>query len=223
MSLPDDRLGRPRTRTVWLWTATGTSVAVLLLWGGTQLAKANGQNVDWYTGFGQWLGALGSLIAAVVALWIATTDRQHTERARQAERDEVAADRAREAGLVFVVAKKLMTDDSVTPVTLEAGVYVKNWRNSRIFDLEISRFVQDGVVVDDLKFKRRIILYPNPGGVAEKLELLPVLSLQTDQTLSLFPKDLPDVPAEYVALRYTDETGRRWEVDTNGGPARKIS
>ncbi|MBM4509284.1 hypothetical protein GS421_06865 [Rhodococcus hoagii] len=63
--------------------------------GRTQIALESGQDVAWYSGFGQWLGALGSMIAAGVALWIATSERQAAQEARD-------RDLAREAGLVTV-------------------------------------------------------------------------------------------------------------------------
>lgn len=91
----------------------------------------------------------------------------------------------------------------------DPGVYVLNRRNSRIFDIEVCRYVQDGRVVDDLELTRHIRIYSNPDGWAQGLERLAILSLRSDQTLSLYPKNLPDVPAEYVAVRYTDDTGRR--------------
>jgi hypothetical protein len=66
-----------------------------VLWAGSQFAHDRGQSVEWYTGFGQWLGGLGSLTAAIVALWIATRDR------KERERELRSADRA-QATLVIV-------------------------------------------------------------------------------------------------------------------------
>ncbi|WP_299562841.1 hypothetical protein [uncultured Mycolicibacterium sp.] len=43
-------------------------VSVALLTGGSVAAHRLNQDVDWYAGAGQWLGALGSLLAAGMAL-----------------------------------------------------------------------------------------------------------------------------------------------------------
>ena len=84
-----------RARSVWFWAVPGTACSIFALWAGSQFARDRGQSVEWYTGFGQWLGAVGSLIAATVALWIATRDRKERE-------DELrSADRA-QATLVLV-------------------------------------------------------------------------------------------------------------------------
>ncbi|NKW33288.1 hypothetical protein GS942_14280 [Rhodococcus hoagii] len=66
----------------WIWVLYGTLVATWLSVAGTQIALESGQDVAWYSGFGQWLGALGSMIAAGVALWIATSERQAAQEAR---------------------------------------------------------------------------------------------------------------------------------------------
>ncbi|TLH61001.1 hypothetical protein C1S79_25770 [Mycolicibacterium phocaicum] len=60
-------------------------VSIGCLFVGSQIAYEHGQSVAWYTGFGQWLGALGSFAAAGVALWISTSDRRDRESERLAE------------------------------------------------------------------------------------------------------------------------------------------
>lgn len=74
-----------RSRGVWFWSVTITVVSVGGLFVGSQIAHDRGQTVDWYAGFGQWLGALGSIIAAAAALYIATRDRKERARERHAE------------------------------------------------------------------------------------------------------------------------------------------
>jgi hypothetical protein len=44
---------------------------------------------------------------------------------------------------------------------------------------------------------------------------LPYLAIAPDQVLSIFPRELPNIPADYVAVEYTDSRGRRWQVDTD--------
>jgi hypothetical protein len=75
-----------RTRGVRFWAATITVVSIGVLFAGSQIAHNRGQTVDWYTGFGQWLGALGSFIAAGAALWISVSDRRHSTAERKAQR-----------------------------------------------------------------------------------------------------------------------------------------
>src|SRR5271163_933725 len=79
------RLRAWRSRGVWFWAIAGIATSVFVLFVGSQIAHDRGQSVEWYTGFGQWLGGLGSLIAAGVALWIAVTERRHVERQREAD------------------------------------------------------------------------------------------------------------------------------------------
>lgn len=126
-----------RTRGVWFWAAAITVGSVALLWLGSQIAKWIGQDVQWYTGFGQWLGAVGSLIAAGVALWIAVTDRRQADMQRD-------ADLAREAGLVRVTAEKLGQRQPLGPNMPRAAVGSRNRRASRIFEIRVTRFLMQG-------------------------------------------------------------------------------
>lgn len=226
MSLPADVVGRvraaARARSVWFWTALGTLTAVLLLWAGTQLAKTSGQSVEWYTGFGQWLGALGSIIAAVVALWIATSDRRRADQIREDDRAEAAADLARIAGLVLVSAARYVPALRLMPGESQAGVAVRNRRDSPVYDIRFVRFIHGGVEIPDLKFARQMRIYPLEGEWIPLTESLPHLSLEPDQIMVVYPRDVPDDPADYVAVQYTDQVGLRWEVDTKGGPARRV-
>lgn len=233
MSLPAELAARVRAvasaRGVWFWTAFGTVSAVLLLWAGSQLAKANGQNVDWYTGFGQWLGALGSLIAAVVALWIATTDRQRADQARRAEREEADKDLAREAGLVRVETGHMKAAVVVMPTDSRPGIAIDNRRSSCIYDIEVVRIVKEGAVIPDPEFHRQIRVQPSKSEWAPHYSSLKYFALEPNHLVMVYPKGPAenqgemDEPPEYVAVRYTDQSGRRWEVDSDGGPARKVA
>ncbi|NKZ99169.1 hypothetical protein GTA26_30050 [Rhodococcus hoagii] len=114
----------------WIWVLYGTLVAIVALWAGTQIALESGQDVAWYSGFGQWLGALGSMIAAGVALWIATSERQAAQEARD-------RDLAREAGLVTVRVFDEMRVPGAGATDVAPGIVVMNWRQSRLFNLHI--------------------------------------------------------------------------------------
>ncbi|MGV0624565.1 hypothetical protein [Mycolicibacter minnesotensis] len=193
-----------RGRGVWFWAITITVASVLLLWGGSQIAHDHGQRVDWYTGFGQWLGALGSLIAAGVALWIAVTDRRHAARQRD-------ADLSREAALVQVSAERFNP----------CGIRVMNRRTDRIFDIEVTRFVQYGSEVAPLAISH-IDVHPTTEQVRYPWAELRHLAVAVDQAAYIYPNGIPDVPADYAAVAYTDSRGRRWEVDTDGGVRRRV-
>ncbi|WP_131726078.1 hypothetical protein [Mycobacteroides abscessus] len=198
-----------RTRGVWFWAAAITVGSVALLWLGSQIAKWIGQDVQWYTGFGQWLGAVGSLIAAGVALWIAVTDRRQADMQRD-------ADLAREAGLVRVTAEKLGQRQPLGPNMPRAAVGIRNRRASRIFEIRVTRFLMQGKDVPlELPKVNGFDLYPSQREHFYFGTDITNLVVEPDQLLALFPSGGPDIPAEYVAVEYTDANGRRWKVDTN--------
>ncbi|MBN7534693.1 hypothetical protein I3U85_10870 [Mycobacteroides abscessus subsp. abscessus] len=196
-----------RARGVWFWAAVITVGSVLLLWLGSQIAKWIGQDVQWYTGFGQWLGAVGSLIAAGVALWIAVTDRRQADMQRD-------ADLACEAGLVRVTAEKL-AQRRVGGRVARAAVGIRNRRSSRIFEIRVTRFVMQGHDVPlELSRINGFDLHPSERAGMYTGNITNVV-VEPDQLLVLFPLGDPDVLPEYVAVEYTDANGRRWIVDTN--------
>jgi hypothetical protein len=195
---------------VWFWAIATTVISLFVLFAGSQIAHDRGQSVAWYTGFGQWLGGLGSLIAAAVALWIAVTERRHVDRQQE-------ADLARQAGLVQVAAsKKFGKRDIMGPRFAAASVSVRNRRTDRIFDVELTRFVMQGNDIGSLEFSE-IELFPESDGASSR-RIRPTLdgiTVAPDQLLLIFPNDQPDIPADYASVEYTDSSGRRWHVDTD--------
>ncbi|KMV16487.1 hypothetical protein A5731_08175 [Mycolicibacterium conceptionense] len=122
----------------WFWLATVTAAAVSLLTAGTIAANRLNQIVDWYAGVGQRLGALGSLLAAITALWIATTDRRRADDLCEAERRDRDADLLREAGLVRVRFEKIPRRQRISGGSSgETGIGIRNHLADRIFDIEL--------------------------------------------------------------------------------------
>ncbi|NKW39694.1 hypothetical protein GS935_23875 [Rhodococcus hoagii] len=70
------------------------------------------------------------MIAAGVALWIATSERQAAQEARD-------RDLAREAGLVTVRVFDEMRVPGAGATDVAPGIVVMNWRQSRLFNLHI--------------------------------------------------------------------------------------
>lgn len=65
-----------QSRSLLFWALSVTTAVVVVVFIGSQIARDRGQTVDWYTGFGQWLGAIASFAPAGSAVWIATSDRR---------------------------------------------------------------------------------------------------------------------------------------------------
>ncbi|WP_063129931.1 hypothetical protein [Nocardia fusca] len=213
-----------RRNRVWFWTGGVIVVVSAVIGVGTRLTMDRTQNADWFAGIGQWVGGAGSVIAAVVALWIATSDRRRAEQVRAEEHDERAADLAREAGLVKIESAELAPAVQVMPGQSRAGFSVRNRRNVRLFDIEIVRVVYEGNEVTDMEFDDQYGLWDTVNERKESgfIDYMSTLVLKPDSVLTVYPKDWKAVPADYAAARYTDESGVRWEVDTNGGLARKV-
>ena len=137
-----------RTRGVRFWAITITAVSVVVLFAGSQIAHDRGQTVDWYTGFGQWLGALGSFVAAGAALWISVSDRRYNMAERQRAEDQQEADRERQAGLVRVTAEMLGQSQAVGPSIATPSIGIRNRRTDRIYDIEVTKYIHRGQEVD---------------------------------------------------------------------------
>jgi uncharacterized membrane protein len=186
----------PKDRRIWLWFGIGSVAAVAVLSICSQIAKDHRQAVDWYTGFGQWLGALATFIAAVVALVIATTDRRRADDQRHAEQADRERDLSREAGLVRV-------DPSSEP---SFHVVARNHRLTKICEITVhlDRSDQPSPV-------RTFDTSNYTGGPDREAKYLPAIAVEAGETIA-FKMDGTQNPT-HVALRYTDSTGRRWEVD----------
>lgn len=214
-----------RTRGVRFWSVTVTTVAIAVLFAGSQVAHDRGQPVEWYTGFGQWLGALGSFIAAGAALWISVTDRRRSDAARQKAEDQESADVKRQAGLVRVTAEMLSQRQAAGSGVPAGAVGIRNRRADRIFDIEVVKFIHHG---DEVQIKIEMVngfaIFPRRPEHETRFPFkseLPGITLAPDEWLVLYQQgSLPNTPADYAAVQYTDTAGRRWEVDTRGAVTR---
>lgn len=213
------------TRSILFWAVMVTFVSVGALFIGSQIAHDRGQSVDWYTGFGQWLGALGSFVAAGTALWISVTDRRRADVARQRVEDQEKADLERQAGLVRVTTEMLGQRQAVGPAVKVGAVGIRNRRADRIFDVEVVKFIHHGQEMNiDVDMVNGFAVFPSRPEHEKRFpfrsELLGI-TLAPDEWLVLYQQDsLPNTPADYTAVRYTDAAGRRWEVDTKGAITR---
>lgn len=228
---------RAAERRVWSWGLGVTVLTVALLWGGTEAVQEFDQDVDWYTGFGQWLGALGSLLAAGAALWIATTDRRRIDHQRREDQAAQDTDLAREAGLVRVAMFDKRLPRSLKPSDAAPGISVTNWRSSPLFDLRLERIVVKGtkLLTPGIGF----VEVPNPAendkmSTGRNAEMLAREIIDSRSIVSIFPEDstkerrkpetpeLHDEKVECAVLRYTDNTGRRWEITSGSTMARRV-
>jgi hypothetical protein len=207
-----------RTRSGLFWAITILAASIAVIAAGSQVAHDRGQSAEWYSGFGSWLGALGSFGAAGAALWISMSDRRHSVADRQRTEDRQDTDLKRQAGLVRVTAEKLGRSQAVGPNIETASIGIRNRRPDRIFDIKVEKFVHHAQEVDLVPalvngftvFRRR----------QEHFYLaaqLPGIALETDEWLIIYQQDdLPNTSADYASVTYTDSLGRRWAVDTDG-------
>jgi len=207
---------------VLFWAAIITAVSVVGLLVGSQIAHDRGQSVGWYTGFGQWLGALGSFIAAGAALWISMSDRRHNMAERQRTEDRQDADLKRQAGLVQVTAKMFGKSQPIGPALPTASIGIRNRRTDRIFDIGVVKFIHHGEEMElTVGRVNGFAVSPRKQKSYYFAEQLPGLALETDEWLVIYQQDtLPNTPADFASVRYTDSMGRRWEVDTEGAVTR---
>lgn len=211
---------RARGRRFWATVIVICSVVVMFV--GSQIAHDRGQSVDWYTGFGQWLGALASFIAAGTALWISTTDRRNAVADQRRIEKQQEDDLRRQAGLVKVTVEMLGKAQPVGPMIPTPSVGIRNRRIDRIFDIEVAKFVHHGEELE-LQLDRIHGYAFSPPRSKPSFAMGPVarLMLQSDEMLVLYQQgSLPGTPADFAAVRYTDSDGRRWEVDSDGGVSR---
>lgn len=153
-------------------------------------------------------------------------DRAQLEADRQAERSQLEADLLREAGLVRLTdlsnTGDLHLDYGEPPPTGgEVSVTVRNHRVDRICDLDL-RVVAAPPADGDA---------PNPAAVEQlwtKADLHDPeaeddprkCSIASDDKLYIKSRLNPWAEAVLVTLRYTDQRGRRWQIDPDGNVER---
>lgn len=214
---------RLRGRDVRFWSVVIAVGSVGLLFACSQIAHDHRQSVEWYTGFGQWLGALGSFIAAGAALWISVSDRRNAIADRKHVEAQQDSDLQRQAALVRVTAEPLARRQAVGPSWKAAAVGIRNRRTERIFDIEVVKFVHGGEEkeLEPPRINGFAVFPVKEGQGFRQSAELRGLVLQPDEILVIYqPEHLLDVVADYVAVRYTDPAGRRWQIDTGGATTR---
>ena len=173
-----------RTRGVRFWSVTITAVSVGALFAGSQVARNWGQDVNWYTGFGQWLAASGSFVAAGVALWISVSDHRHNMADRKRTETHQDADLNRQAGLVRVTAEMLGKRQPVGPSISTPSIGIRNRRSDRIFEIEVTKFVHDGQETDlNVAFMNGFTVFPRTQENYYVRDQLPGIALDTDSLL----------------------------------------
>jgi hypothetical protein len=202
-------------RRVWCLFTLIVVVSVALLTCGSVAAHRLNQDVDWYAGAGQWLGALGSLLAAGMALWIATSDRQRADQQRTAEQRERDAELLREASLVRVCFEAIPRRQRMTGKTFhEAVIGITNRRIGHIFDIELKE-----TTIDEAPFRFQFKEVARDRGVPSEIALRDLV-IDPGQEVLLFSETPPHSGEYFAVVRYTDQLGRRWQVDTTGGVAK---
>ncbi|TVX95895.1 hypothetical protein FPV58_26660 [Mycolicibacterium porcinum] len=201
-------------------------MTISALFAGSQIARARGQDVDWYTGFGQWLGALASFVAAGAALWISLSDRRYNMAERKRAEEQQDTDLNRQAGMVRVTAKEYARRQAAGPNFKHAAIGIRNRRSDRIFDIDLVKLVHHGEEIEmaDIDRINGFAVFPRRPEHEKRFPLkgeLDGIALLSDEMLVLYHSDsMPGSPADYAAVRYTDAAGRRWEVDTDGAVTR---
>jgi hypothetical protein len=194
-----------RARATLVSAVVGSVIAVGALFAGSQIAHDRGQSVDWYTGFGQWLGALGSFIAAGAALLIATRDR------RDREKERLAAHRA-EATLVIVTA---MYDPS-SENSFRFGIHYHNYGARPILDVQLRRMRMRAFPKARAQYSKRIdrLVRPEENTAFEDVTFVGddgALLPQPRSDAGVF-KGWPDFETHDVVgwVAFSDVHGNRW-------------
>lgn len=206
-------------RSPWFWLGVILVGSTVVLTVSTISANRLNQSVEWYAGVGQWLGALGSLLAAGMALWIVTTDRRRFDQLRQDEQRERDADLLREAGLVRLMDLRNTRDMNLDDLSGRSdsgvvGIKVRNYRADRIFDLDLSVDTAEAQTVDPMW------TYAYPDGY-EKSQVEPEkCTVAPDGELYLQARLRSWIEHVRITVRYTDQRGRRWQIDADGNVAR---
>lgn len=132
------------------------------------------------------------------------------------------ADLKRQAGLVRVTAEMLSQRQPVPPNISRASIGIRNRRADRIFDIEVVKFIHHGQEMElTVEWVNGFTVFPLKQETYYFAEQLPGLALETDEFLVIYQQaTLPNTPADFAAVRYTDSVGRRWAVDTEGAVTR---
>ncbi|MBF4478290.1 hypothetical protein [Rhodococcus rhodochrous] len=171
-----------------------------------------------------WFGAAGSLLAAGAALWIATTDRRLADDRERRTKHRAALDLTREAGLVRIQTGEIQAPVLVGPGDTRLGLTLRNWRKSALFDVQLERIVIEGQEISPVELERQAgAIYPQVGDKKAffSADELARKMLDPGTTVSWVPKGISTAP-ELAVVHYTDDSGRRWEVDNTSTLARRI-
>jgi hypothetical protein len=206
-----------RGRGVRFWAVIITAASVIVLFAGSQIAHDRRQTVEWYTGFGQWLGALASFIAAGVALWIAVSDRRNNLKDRRLDAESAAE--AQAALIVVKVADPLQGT--------KFRIDVRNYSDHPILDIEFEWAKYSRAP----KAKAVPQLSHGPGRVLDHdrsvysiwvdfIDESTKKSLIGDTFDNTYQEwtgpNLPDPTAVSAGVRFRDANGLRWRQDTEG-------
>jgi hypothetical protein len=151
------------------------------------------------------LAAIGAVSAALVALWIATTDRQE----RKQERED--ADR-QQAGLVRITGRWQSLGPSSDPYV---QVIVNNWGKLPIVDVEATKWEWGG---HEAEFSRERLdaVMPSPVATGDRAgywEIVPTDDLtKTAMEVPTITKDTDMT----VTVEFTDAGEKRWRRSNKG-------
>ncbi len=171
-----------------------------------------------------WFGAVGSLLAAGAALWIATTDRRRADNRERRTEHRAALELTREAGLVRIQTGEIQAPVLVGPGDTRFGLTLRNWRKSALFDVRLERIVVEGQEISPVELERQAgAIYPPDGDKKAyfSADELARKMLDPGTIISWVPRGISTAP-ELAIVHYTDDSGRRWEVDNTSTLARRI-
>ncbi len=203
-----------RARGSLFWAVVGSAVLVGVLFAASQIAHNRGQSVDWYTGFGQWLGALGSFVAAGAALWIATRDREDRKR----EREDADLAQARLVQVEVVQARNEFT------------VRIHNYGDRAIIGAAVTDawwFAHPEYTWDHIGPDRVKVVTPNRDGVAGESVWIAFVDAERSsvpEQLSIDnhgnPRFEKVTPPPDVLIAFMDANGSLWETGSATLPRR---
>ncbi|MGC5027443.1 hypothetical protein ACLQ3K_22065 [Tsukamurella sp. DT100] len=214
--------GDDDSRQTWVWAAGIVAVSVVGLVAGSQIARWAGQDVDWYTGFGQWLGAIASILAAGAALWIATSDRRRADRLARERQDE---DDEKERIRLERVAALVRVEHGTTVPQFGEAVFIQiiNMRSETIVDVQITEYVIEGHnwATTEQWLSDHVRRIPRtPDGAPRPLNSdIPANSAVIRHAAEVPESDPAFVPRkvpELVVVTYLDSAGLQWQVDSTG-------